>query len=310
MNHILDVDDPFEEAFPIAIDAATRFCRGRSNPDSLCLLYHCLWPRLRRIGVIGSSWLHAANYIDTFRQAALAGRNRILVSGSADYSLVSFILHAFRSVSAEPEITVLDLCHAPLMLNRWYAERHNCQITTVAEDLLLYDNQQGFDFITTDNFLVFFELTKRKMIADKWNELLRPAGRVVTAQRISPGRSDETRSLTEAAVMRRISRIRKNAQRHAGALDVTEQELLRDAARYYKERVYASVNSVAEVCQLFESNGFEIESVASAPRRYAESSELASPSRHSRRVYFVAEKTNVTVTRFGLSGESGGGDLK
>lgn len=290
MKKVFDIEDPIEEAFPIAIDAAKRFCSGRNDPNSVCYIYHCLWPRLRRIGSTGLVQLHAVNYINTFRRLASEGSRRILVSGTADYSLISFVLHAFRLEQAEPEITVLDLCQAPLMVNRWYAERHHCRITTVASDIFQYDDK-GFDIVTTDNFLTRFDADERNRLVSKWRKLLRPAGKIVTAQRISTESFKQGNSLTVREITSKLDRIRTNARKHADVLDIEEKTLIHDAARYYQQRSYVTINSIEEVCQLFEANSFEVETVARLNAQMGDYRIRASLSRCSEHVYFVAGKT-------------------
>ena len=105
MSEFVEIDDPIDEAFPVAIEAARRFCRGRGDLDSLCLTYHSLWPRLRRIGRTGSIWLHSERYGAAFRSCARAGLNRILISGSADYSMLAHVLAAFHAEDVDPHIT-------------------------------------------------------------------------------------------------------------------------------------------------------------------------------------------------------------
>ncbi len=284
----LSVEDPFDIAFPIAIDAAQRFCAGRGDPNDLCYTYHCLWPRLRRIGCAGSAWIHADTYITAYRRCARGGGRRILVAGAADYSLTGFIIHAFRDAGVEPDITVLDRCEAPLVLNRWYADRHQCRINTVAVDVLDFQDESCFDVITTDNFLARFPPDQRRRVVGKWRELLRPAGTVVTAQRISDAASGAAAAPLAADSRPKIRRIRAQAERHASALDIPVQQLIDDAARYYDQRVFVPITSVDEISGLFVDSGLQIESVCDAPPRDPDCPQTGGLSRSTRHVAFVA----------------------
>lgn len=281
----LSVEDPFDIAFPIAIDAAQRFCAGRGDPHDLCYTYHCLWPRLRRIGCAGSAWIHADTYMTAYRRCARSGGRRILVAGAADYSLTGFLIHAFRDAGVEPDITVLDQCEAPLVVNRWYADRHQCRIKTVAGDVLDFQDESGFDLITTDNFFTRFQPDQRRRVVGKWRELLRPAGAVVTAQRISD--ADSGAPLV-AESRPKIRRIRAQAERHANTLDIPVQQLIDDAARYYDQRVFVPITSVDEIVGLFAEHGLQVEAVCDAPPHDPDCPRTGGLSRSTRHVAFVA----------------------
>lgn len=43
----------------------------------------------------------------------------MLISGTADYSMLAHLLQAYRNVEAAVHVTVLDRCETPLYLCRW-----------------------------------------------------------------------------------------------------------------------------------------------------------------------------------------------
>ena len=51
------------------------------------------------------------------------GPRRVLISGAADYSILAYVLWACRENGLDAEVTVLDRCDTPLLLNTWYAEQ-------------------------------------------------------------------------------------------------------------------------------------------------------------------------------------------
>ena len=100
------------------VDAARRLCQRSNRREESCFHYHRLWPYLRRIGYRGSAWRHAAHYVNSYRAVARGGGSRVLISGCADCSMLAHVVHAFRAEGVEPEVTVLDVCEAPLFINK------------------------------------------------------------------------------------------------------------------------------------------------------------------------------------------------
>src|SRR5262245_58823293 len=62
---------------------------------------------------------------------AATGAPRVLISGAADYAMLDFVHKTLHSRGVNADVTVTDLCETPLALNRWYAERCSCRVTTV-----------------------------------------------------------------------------------------------------------------------------------------------------------------------------------
>ena len=49
---------------------------------------------------------------------------RVLVSGSADYSMPAHALWSYQIQGAPLQLDVVDRCETPLVLSRWYAARY------------------------------------------------------------------------------------------------------------------------------------------------------------------------------------------
>ena len=250
----VDVDDPIAESFPLMVDAATRLCRKR-DPNGVCFKYHRMWPYLRRLGR-GGVWRYPGHFLDSFRELARDGRSqRVLVSGCADYSLLAYILHAYRAEGVEPVVAISDICEAPLFINRWYAERHNASIRTLACDILDYPEDATLDVITTDNFISRILPNTRSLLLSKWRDLLRPGGKfVATQQHIAqdPTFRDERVKAVRARTL-------ELAQANPSVIDIAPEAVADYVAEYHAARPSHPLPSLDELRQLFEDNGFRLE---------------------------------------------------
>ena len=258
----VDVDDPIAESFPLMVDAATRLCRER-DPNGVCFKYHRMWNYLRRLGR-GGVWRYPGHFLDSFRELARDGQSqRVLVSGCADYSLLAHILHAYRAEGVEPDVAISDICEAPLFINRWYAERHNASIRTLACDILDYPEDATLDVITTDNFISRILPNNRALLLSKWRDLLRPGGKFVATQYIALGPIFGY-EMVEAIRARTLAL----AQANPSVIDIAPEAVADYAAEYYAAASPSRLlPSLDELRQLFEGNGFRLEVMSSVSLR-------------------------------------------
>lgn len=285
-------EDPIVEAYPMMMDAAENLCCGRHAPGGGCYPYHRGWPFKRMIGHHGSVWRHGAAYLASFRALARAGNiRRILVSGSADYSLLAHVCHAYRHEGVEPEITVLDYCPAPLAINRWYAERIGIRIDTVACDILKYEPAQSFDLISTDNFLSQFTPADRHQIVRRWWKLLRPGGVTVGAQGVRNSADVSRRSYTPEQAVARREKILHQVQGRDPTGYLAPEAIGPIIEAYYLNRSTYPFRDADDVNQLLTANGFHLERgemLSAEERARLHSSHL--DSRQRDRVHYVARR--------------------
>ncbi len=281
----VDVDDPIAESFPLMVDAATRLC-CKKDPNRICFKYHRMWPYLRRLGR-GGVWRYPGHFLDSFRELARDGQSqRVLVSGCSDYSLLAHILHAYRAEGVEPDVAISDICEAPLFINRWYAERHNASIRTVACDILDYPEDATFDVITTDNLMSHILPNDRSRLLSKWRDLLRPRGKFVATQQIvqDPTFHDERVKAVRARTL-------ELAQANLSVIDIAPEAVADYAAEYYAASTEHPLRSLDELRQLFEDNGFRLEVMSRVSRRDgAKPHESFSGTKNVKRMRLVAAR--------------------
>ena len=148
---------------------------------------HGGWQYLRILELVGSIGRHAGFYRRALTLVpASKSAPRILICGSADYSMYALVLDAFRNWGIEPDITAVDTCDTPLELHRWYGRRVSATITTRQCNILDYREPAAFDAICAHAFLGQFKPPGREALFRSWQTLLRPGGVAVTINRIRP----------------------------------------------------------------------------------------------------------------------------
>jgi SAM-dependent methyltransferase len=231
-----------------------------------CAWYHGLWQYLKLMDIVEGLRHQASFFAEALANVpAKGGRSRVLVSGAADYGMLAYVLSLFRVRGVAADVTVIDLCETPLVLNSWYAERAGIAITTRVADALAFEESVGFDAIVTHAFLGRFPPEARPTLFRRWYRLLRPGGVLVTVSPLRPGASATMVRFTadQSAAFR--ARVLAAAEALDGQLGVPARTLAEAAERYASQhRVYA-VRSAGEVEQLLGDAGFAVDHLSSVP---------------------------------------------
>jgi hypothetical protein len=204
---------------------------------------------------------HSKFYGDELGTNALTteANQHILISGTADYSILAYVLHSSLPHVANPQITVLDLCETPLNLCQWYAARQGAKISTLTQSIFELEPLPVYDLITADAFLTRFTPDDRRKVIQTWYNALLPEGKVVTTTRIERDKPDSGTfhsSISQVeAFTRRAAQLAKIWQEFV-RIDPKEIE---DQARVYAERMVSwSFGNAAEVRDLFTAAGFRV----------------------------------------------------
>jgi SAM-dependent methyltransferase len=253
-------EEPLELSAPIASRVAPALCRSDPVSGEDCSWLHGFWQYLRLIGLAATPERHAGFYVSAFGRVADENKApRVLVSGAADYSMFAHVLAAFRARGIEPDVTVIDKCDTPIYLNRWYAERMSCTITTHRRTVLEFSASPGFDLICTHSFFGQFSREQRPGLIAAWRRLLRPGGVVVTANPLRPSGPEEPNRFTpdQADALRAVVRSQLERLRNLAGAD--PEEIMRQAEQYLKARYGFPVRSGDEIRELFEGAGFKVD---------------------------------------------------
>ncbi len=253
-------EEPLSESAPLARRIAPDLCRRDPVSGEDCAWYHGFWQYLRVLDIVTAPREHGRFFSRTLEALARdGGHGRVLVSGTADYSMYAQILHAYGKENASCDVTVVDRCETPLFLCRWYAERQGADVRTAAFNILDFDAAQTFDFICTHSFLGSFDPTERRRLMAKWRQLLRPGGKVVTIQRIRPASGGKFIGFTAEQAAAFVGRVSRQAEKVKDSLDISPEELAEEARIYTERFKIHPVRSREELVELFEGGGFSVE---------------------------------------------------
>jgi SAM-dependent methyltransferase len=255
-----DMNQLLAESVPLAHHWAPESCwRDPANGES-CAWYHGLWQVLRLVGVVTTLTHHADLYIKALQPLIASGRfNRVLISGSADYGLLSIVIEAFQQAQAVPEITVVDRCETPLRLCRWYAERFGYRIETAAGDLTAFRAGRTYDLVCAHSLLSRVPVEHHAQIAASWAGLLRPGGILLMANNLYPGVQSAKIDFAPDEIPGYQDRVAKAAAGCAHRAVLPSAEELDRMTEAYAVHMSANViGSRDHLTAILEAHGFDL----------------------------------------------------
>ena len=255
----IDLEEPMITTAPLVYELAPVLCQGDHVSSENCSWYHSIWQYLRIFDMVSTPTWHEDFYKSSLKKIADSGSKEVLVSGTADYSVLAHVLWAFSGNKNTANVSVLDLCETPLFLCKWYAKLVGFKINTLAIDLFNYEPTKAVELITTDAFLTRFSPNERPRIVKKSFDLLAKGGKVVTTVRIEPGLVDELVGSTDEQIKAFRNKAKKEALRWQEFLGHSVEEIANSAQLYAENMVSYSIPSESLVRELFEDAGFVLE---------------------------------------------------
>lgn len=255
-------DEPLAISAPLAWQYAQQMCH-KDTTGASCLWNHGLWQLLRLMRLAGTAANRSGFYQRTLRE--FMGSNpapHILVSGTADYAMLAQIALAAQRTGAAPTVTVVDICETPLHLNRWYADRSNIKINTVCSDMLEFEAESPFDMICTDSFLGRFPHARWPEVAARWQALLRPGGRLLTASQLRPSSGQERLVFDESQIIAFRKKVLDSAPQPLQA-GFTREDLFEAVTQYCRNQSNYPLRSETHLRSLLENAGFNIDEMPS-----------------------------------------------
>ncbi|HET6620817.1 MAG TPA: class I SAM-dependent methyltransferase [Dongiaceae bacterium] len=181
-----DILEPLVESAPIAFETAMSECASADGMTG-CQAYHAIWQYLRLTDVIRAVRVDGPLFAAAVKaQAARGPLRRILISGTADYSMLAYLGHAARIAGASPAFDVIDRCATTLSMNEWYGARRGLDVRTVLTDVNAYRPTERYDLICTHSFLYWAAGQQRSDLFRNWHDWLAPEGRLCFSNRIEP----------------------------------------------------------------------------------------------------------------------------
>ena len=161
-----------------------------------CSWYHCAWAYLRLLDCVSAPQWHETNYRKAIERYLKGFRKtiNILISGTADYSMLYLIIDEIYKENKTAIIYVLDKCPSPIRFCEEYVNElasdekkqyinSHIKIRCKEEDILRTDIN-NFDIICTDAFLTRFTKSGAASVVKKWYDMLNEKGVIITTVRI------------------------------------------------------------------------------------------------------------------------------
>lgn len=255
------LEEPLIQSAPLAAMLSEYLCQGDHMDSETCDWYHRVWQYLRILDLVSTPTWHSKFYLNWLCKDNFISKTRhVLISGTADYSLLAYVIQAFRQKNM-PDIHVLDMCATPLHLCRWYAKRSKVEITTFQKNIFDLPTHLSYDLITADAFLTRFSEKERPGLLSHWNKLLAIGGRVVTTARIEE--SQEIRpgpiGSTNNQIADFTNRAFELAQLWREFVQIDPVQLQEWAQVYASKMISYSLKSQEDVQSVFLDAGFTID---------------------------------------------------
>lgn len=196
-----------KQAAPMNVEYAKRGCTYKNSGgmeewakknnvavDLSCEWYHSTWQYLRLINMVAvPNWYEFYN--DAISKALREHvKPKVFISACADYGMLAKLHESIIETGVMPEIIIQDICETPLLSCRWYANKYGLDIVCRAEDIITNDiPERPFDLIITDEFLTVLKDPDKPTIVQKWHDLLKNGGTVITTAMMGEVTTQEKR---------------------------------------------------------------------------------------------------------------------
>jgi hypothetical protein len=246
----LDLEEPLAQSAPILAQVAPVLCQGDHVDTRGCEWYHGTWQYLRLMDLVSTPTWHHDFYKAALAEALADGARRILITGTADYSVFAYVLDSLREV-VDGSVTVVDRCQTPLFACQWYAKRLGfTRAKLVADDVLAFfaKEDEPFDVVITDAFLTRFTGTSVSAVLAGWRDVLQEHGRVITTIRVH---SESEYGLTpDEAVEGFRGRAQVRWRRWTPFIEIRPEEIAKRAETYARQMVSSPIGSQAHIMAL------------------------------------------------------------
>lgn len=254
MGGCMNLEEYLEKSATFAESFAKYGCTGGHLEGDKCDWYHGVWQYLRLLDMVSAPVWHRDFFTEAVESAVEDGGD-ILVSGTADYTMLAVVLDALNADSDDVQVDVLDSCPTPIVLCEWFADRQGVEIGTITNDIREVDTQSPeYDLIVADAFLTRFPSAEKPDVLDQWKSLLSSDGRVATTIRVEPevdekvgSRDDEIRSFSERAHDNVLNR---------EEFPISPEHTAELAETYAEHIVSYPIESITQGSELFTDRGF------------------------------------------------------
>lgn len=179
-----ELAEPLDESAPIAFRMAFETC-GSNGVHGSCRAYHAVWQYLRLADATPSLKVDGAMYAAAAeRLARRGGLRRVLVTATADYSLLAHLAFGARRGGADPIFHIVDRCATTLALNKWYGDRTGLKVEVTESDVLGFHSDHSYDLVCSHSFVHWLSPNDRPAIFRLWRRCLADEGRLCFSNRV------------------------------------------------------------------------------------------------------------------------------
>lgn len=260
-NNSLRIYEPLSESADINYEFALLYCKNGVMSSGDCTWYHSVWQYLRIIDKVSSPEWHSAFYENCFEKLMKKKNTpKVLISGTADYSLLAYVYHSSKKLKKNAEIFVLDTCKTPLKICEWYAEKQGFKITVL--NMSVFDlpklNKQ-FDLICCDAFLTRFSEDDANRVVANWYNALTRKGVVVTTVR-----TREDSDICENNYQREkyINDCINRFQKWEGYFNISLKDFTDMVVKYVNNMKSNNLGNKTSISYIFTKNGFRIDDIS------------------------------------------------
>lgn len=253
------LQEPLMFSADMMSEVASVLCtHDHMNMDG-CYWYHSVWQYLRLMNMVSTPSWHHDFYVEQLAYAIEPfSHPRVLISGAADYSSLSYAIKAVKQAGKACDFSVIDLCETPLFACKWYAKREHVSVRTICSSIFDLNEPESYDLICTDAFLTRFPKDDIKRIIDLWYAALADKGSVVTTIRIHDERHVCPETPSELDIQEFRHKALERSKVWSCMINYSQEQVAEMAAVYAYKMKSNCVGDKSFVLNAFEEAGFTI----------------------------------------------------
>lgn len=259
-NNALKISEPLSDSADINYNIAIQNCKNGIMSHGDCTWYHSVWQYLRIINKVSSPEWHVMFYETCFNKLFKEKEKpKILISGTADYSLLAYVYNSSMKMDNKAEIFVLDTCKTPLKICEWYAENHDFKIMVLNMSILdLSQLDIKFDLICSDAFLTRFSKNDAKTVVSNWYDALNKNGMLVTTVRMREYNNFENDDYKNNYIMDCVDRFKK----WEGYFNISIKSFKQMVKEYVNKMHSHDLGNKNDIMEMFIDIGFVIDEIS------------------------------------------------
>lgn len=233
-------------------DVAKDLCKnGIVSKD--CTWYHSAWQYFRMMNLVSTPTWHDKFFRKGLSRSLIGGKKEIniLISGTADYSLLAYVINACGSVECKVNIDVVDSCQTPLFACQWYADKKSTQVNLINKNILELENYNHYDLICCGAFLTRFNKSDACKVIDKWKDLLVTGGKIVTTVRVYKKKSVSDKK-QERYKQKFVNKAKVKYKSYKKYIKLSQEQIVDLAKKYTNNMSSNKLGDEKEILSLFK----------------------------------------------------------